>query len=94
MKLHVFLPPYFPLLVSFIYFLFDILSAISLNKTTVIVFMNVNFNHNMPYAFNSGYNIIKLKHYKIINLKVVSSDFYKAWSSPIIAKCLIVPNST
>ena len=52
---YVLLPPYFLLLVSFLYFLYDlyiILSAISLNKTTVIVFMNVKLNHNMPDTFN------------------------------------------
>ena len=81
-QVNVLLPPYFILLVSFIYFLYDLLSAISLNKTTVIVFMNVKLNHNMPDTFNSGYNIINLKHYKIINLKAVSSHF----SSPIITK--------
>ena len=85
-QFNVLLPPYFLLLVSFIYFLYDLLSAISLNKTTVIVFINVKLNHNMPVTFNSGYNIINLKHNKIINLKAVSSHFYKAFSSPITAK--------
>ena len=75
---NVLLPPYFVLLVSFIYFLYDLLSAISLNKTRVIVFVNVKLNHNMPDTFNSGYNII--------NLKAVSSHFYKAFFSPITAK--------
>ena len=79
-QFNVLLPPYFLLLVSYIYFLYDLLSAISLNKTTVIVFINVKLNHNMPDTFNSAYNIINLKHNKIINLKAVSSHFYKAFS--------------
>ena len=40
----------------------------------------------MPDRFNSGYNIINLKHYRIINLNAVSSHFYQAFSSPTIAK--------
>ena len=62
-QVNVLLPKYFLLLVLLIYFLYDlymILSAISLNKTTEIVhvFINVKLNQNMPDTFNSGYNII------------------------------------